>query len=392
MSIRLLLSSLGALLALVSSGPASAASFADLDVPPPSIDAASYILLDGLTGTVIAAQAADRPYPPASLVKMMTSYLAFAAVRDGIIELDETVTISPRARNANGSRTFLEVNSEVSIRDLLKGLIVQSGNDAAVALAERLAGTEENFANLMNQQARLLGMTSSNFANSTGLPAQGQVSTANDLGLLARALAIEFPKLYELYALTEFEHNNILQKNRNRMLGSYAGADGLKTGYTREAGYCLAASAQRKNMRLIGVVLKSKSARSRVREMTALLNHGFTHYRSIELFTPGQLLDEVKVWGGEVEQVNVGYGAEQPLHLLLSRAQANDLQAVLINNGKPVEAPVAIGDEIARIRISSGETELASLPAVALENVAAGPWWRRLTDFVRLHWLEPATP
>ncbi len=386
------LNKLGALLALSIWVSADAASFSQIDVPAPQIKAFSYVILDALTGDVIAEQNPHQPRPPASLVKMMTTYLIFAAVNDEVVNLDDLVTISPQARAANGSRMFIEVNSQVSVRDLLKGLIVQSGNDAAVALAEHLAGTEENFANLMNQQAKLLGMRNSRFLNATGLPAKGQASTAYDLTILARALAIEFPDLYAYHAIEEFEHNNISQPNRNRMLSQYTGADGLKTGYTREAGYCLAASAVRKDMRLVGVILDSKTSRSRVREMTALFNHGFTHFRSIELFTPGQQLDEVKVWGGAVEQVNVGYGAEQPLHLLLSRAQANELRAVLVNNGKPVEAPVAIGDEIALIKISTGDKELASLPAVALENVATGPWWRRLADFVRLHWLEPSTP
>lgn len=357
---------------------------------PPKVGAQAYVLLEVLTGEVIAAKNPDETLPPASLVKLMTAYLAFAAVKAGAVVLDETVRVSPAARAASGSRMFLEVNSEVSFRNLLLGLIVQSGNDAAVSIAERLSGSEEAFVKRMNQQARTLGMTNTTYATATGLPSTGQVSTARDLAVLARALVTEFPELYKFHAVREYEHNGILQRNRNRLLDEYRGTDGIKTGYTRRAGYCLAASARRHGMRLVGVLLKAASARSRNREMEKLLDFGYDNFRAVELFVPGQSLDAVKVWGGASDRVEVGYGAEEPLRLLLTRTQANDLRAVLKGTGTLVEAPVAVGDEIARIEVLAGEQVLASLPAVALAAVATGPWWQRLVDYVRLHWLAPA--
>ena len=368
----------------------SYAALTDIEAKPPEIAAKSYVLLEALTGTVIASKNPDEPQAPASLTKMMTAYLVFDAIEEGRIGLGDTTTISERARGATGSRMFVEINDAVSVNDLLLGLIVQSGNDSAIALAELLAGSEEGFVELMNQQARQLGMENTHFGTSTGLPAKGQQSTARDLAILARALSQDFPDLYGMHAIREFEHNGILQHNRNRLLEQYRGADGIKTGYTRAAGYCLSASAVRHGMRLVGVVLGSSSARKRTTEMTSLFNHGFKNYRAVELFVPGQSLDEVRVWGGDSKMVSVGYGQGEPLRLLLSKADANKLRAVLENAGRPVEAPVSKGDEIALIRLSAGEETLMTVPAVALDDVEPGPWWLRLTDFVRLHWLASA--
>lgn len=378
-----------ALLALALGASEAGAALSDLQVAPPAIAAEAYVLLDALTGEVIAAQQPDLQLPPASLTKMMTAYLAFSAVDEGILKLEDTLPVSARARQAQGSRMFLEQGSQVSVRDLLLGLVVQSGNDAAVALAEGIAGSEAGFADLMNQQARLLGMDDTNFVNSTGLNAKGQASTARDMALLGRALAQDYPELYRMHAEREYEFNGILQTNRNRLLEQYRGADGIKTGYTRAAGYCLAASAVRQGMRLVGVVLKSRSASSRAAEMTALFNYGFTHFRSVELFAPAQPLDDVKVWGGEELTVPVGYGGEDAYRILLTKADANNLKAVLRRGDQPLEAPVAAGAEVARIKLTAGDKEIADLPAVALADVGPGPWWHRLADYVRLHWLVP---
>lgn len=383
------LRSLAAAAALFAGLPAAAA-LADLDISPPDIGASSYVLMDALTGEVIASKEPDERRPPASLAKMMTAYLVFSAIDEGRIGLEDTTTVSEAARAATGSRMFVEINDTVSVRELLMGLIVQSGNDSAVALAELVAGTESGFVDLMNQQAALLGMSSTSFGSATGLPADGQLSTARDLAVLSRALANDYPELYGMHAVREFEHNGILQHNRNRLLDEYRGADGIKTGYTRAAGYCLSASAVRHGMRLVGVILGSSSARRRTGEMAALFNHGFGNYRSVELFTPGQVLDEVRVWGGAAKSVDVGYGREEPLKLLLSKTDANKLSAVLESAGRPVEAPVAEGDEIAMIRLSAGEETITTVPAVALQDIGEGPWWLRLTDYVRLHWLASA--
>lgn len=378
-------------LGYLSWSPASAA-LADLEFDPPTIDAESYVLLEALTGEVIAQKNPDKELPPASLVKLMTAYLAFSAVDEGLVTLDELVIVSKNARDAIGSRMFLEVNTQVSFEALLYGLIVQSGNDAAIAIAERIAGSEEAFADLMNQQAAQLGMTNSYFASATGLPKPKQLATARDLAILSRHLAKDYPQLYQIHAVREFEHNGILQKNRNRLLDEYTGTDGLKTGYTRTAKYCLAASAVRHGMRLVGVVLGSRTARTRAREMEALFNFGFNNYRSVELFTPGQNLDQVRVWGGASEKVAVGYGQDEPLRLLLSRGQANSLKAVLKSSTQPIEAPVTRGDEIASIIVKADEEELVRIPAVALGDVSPGSWWVRVVDYVRLHWLAPSTP
>lgn len=380
-------------LVLVVAGLQSAtAALSDLTSPPPEIAAGSYVLLEALTGEVIAANNPDEQLPPASLVKMMTAYLAFSAVDEGVVAIDELVTISPKARDADGSRMFLEVNSQVEFRALLLGLIVQSGNDAAIAIAERVGGTEEGFVSLMNQQAEKLGMVNTVYGSASGLPKPNQVSTARDLAILAWRLTQDFPELYKMHAVREYEHNGILTKNRNRMLIEYSGADGLKTGYTRAAKYCLAASAVRHGMRLVGVVMASNSPRSRAREMEALFNYGFNNYRAVELFKPGQSLDEVRVWGGAAEKVAVGYGEAQPLRLLLTRTQANSLKAVLKRNGKLVEAPVARGDEVAWIEIKAGDEIITRIAAVALTDVSPGTWWVQLVDYVRLHWFAPEPP
>ena len=362
------------------------AALSDLNVSPPTIDAESFVLMDALTGNVIAEKNPDLRKPPASLTKMMTAYLVFSAIDEGVMQLDDVTTISKSARDSSGSRMFIEVNSQVTIEELLLGLIVQSGNDAAVALAEAVAGTEENFVDLMNQQAKLLGMNNTNFGTATGLPKKDQLTTARDLAILSTALANDYPELYKMHEILEYEHNGILQENRNRLLTNYRGADGIKTGYTRSAGYCLAASAVRHGMRLVGVVLNSSSPNKRLAEMTSLFNFGFTHYRSVELFESGAVLDEVKVWGGAEQLVPVGYGQNDPFRILLSKADANKIRAILINP-KPVEAPVLAGDEVAQIQLLAGDEVLASLPAVALKDVSVGPWWQRVTDYVRLHWL-----
>ena len=380
-----------AVAALIAIAVPSSAALSDLNVKPPEIGAESYVLLDALTGEIIAEKNADSPRPPASLTKMMTAYLVFAAIDEGVLTLDDTVVVSEAARAASGSRMFLEVTSQVSINDLLLGLIVQSGNDAAIALAERIAGSEANFVDLMNQQAVRLGMTNTRFGTATGLPAKGQQSSAKDLALLARALTVDYPDLYALHEVREYEHNGILQRNRNRLLDEFVGTDGIKTGYTRAAGYCLAASAVRHGMRLVGVIMKSSSARRRTREMASLFNFGFTNYRSVELFTPGQSLDEVRVWGGATPRVAVGYGDSKPLRILLTRADANKLRAVLEKIGKPIEAPVSAGDKIALIKLIVDEEVITTVPAVALADVPAGPWWQRVSDYFRLHWLASAS-
>ena len=375
------------LAAAALAGANAGAAISDLDIKPPKIDAGSYVLMDALTGTVIASKEPDLRSPPASLAKIMTAFMVFSALDEGLISLEDTTSISENARKAIGSRMFVEVSSEISVRDLLLGLIVQSGNDAAVALAELVGGSEASFVDLMNQQAKHLGMRNTNFGNATGLPAKGQYSSARDLAILSRAMITSFPDLYGLHAVREYEHNGILQRNRNRMLEEYRGSDGIKTGYTRAAGYCLASSAVRHGMRLLGVVMDSSSASKRTAEMIRMFNHGFTHFRTVELFEQGQQLDQIRVWGGDAQLVPVGYGEAEPVRLLLAKTDANRLKALLENPGRPIEAPVAAGDQIATIRLMADDKTIASIPAVALQDVPTGPWWQRVSDYVRLYWL-----
>ena len=361
-------------------------------IQAPEVNAGSYVLLETLTGEVIAEKNPDEPLAPASLVKIMTAYLAFKAIDENRVGLEDLVTISKKARSASGSRMFLEVGSEVSFQALLLGLIVQSGNDAAIAIAEHLAGSEEEFVELMNREAIALGMHNTIYGSSTGLPKPRQATSARDLAILSRRMILDYPDLYSYHAVREYEHNGILQQNRNKLLEEYAGADGIKTGYTRTARYCLAASAVRHGMRLVGVIMAASSPQVRAREMEKLFNFGFNNYRAVELFVPGQNLDEVKVYGGTTDRVAVGYAEDEPLRMLLSRTQANGLRAVLKSNSTPVEAPVTKGEQIASIEVMAGEQVLAEIPAVALADVNLGTWWIRVVDYVRLHWLRDELP
>ena len=248
--------------------------------PTPDIESESYILMDADTGAILAEKNPDLPLPPASLTKIMTAYAAFKSIKEKRINWDQQVIVSPRAwaQNVIGSKTFLEVNTSVSIADLLRGVIVQSGNDASIALAEAISGDEAAFAQWLNILAKDVGMTHSHFANSTGLPAPDHLSTARDTAMLIWQTIREFPQYYALYAEKDFTYNNITQNNRNRLLFTYTGADGVKTGYTEEAGYCLAASAQRDGRRFIAVVMKTPSPQARVRASAKLLSFGFNHF------------------------------------------------------------------------------------------------------------------
>lgn len=358
---------------------------AQLPVPsPPAVDAQSYLVIDFNSGHEIAGHEADARMEPASLTKLMTAYVVFSEMRAGRVGLEDEALISENAWRTGGSRMFVDVNTRVSIEDLLKGMIIQSGNDASVALAEHVAGTEEAFAGLMNAHAARLGMSGSNFTNATGWPDEQLYTTARDIAVLSRALIAEFPQYYHWYSEREFTWNNIRQNNRNNLLWRDGTVDGLKTGHTESAGYCLVTSALRNDMRLITVVLGTRSERSRADISQALLNYGFRFFETHRLYAAGTELARARVWKGALEEVPVGIAED--LWITIPRGRYRDLDAVLDMQSQLL-APVEAGDELGRVRVGLDGGNIADLPLEALAPVAEGGIWRRMVDSVRL-WFE----
>lgn len=373
-----------ALLALVGTALPLAAT-AQLPVPsPPEVEAQSYLVIDFNSGREIASHEADAQMEPASLTKLMTAYVVFSEMRAGRLSLEDEALISETAWRTGGSRMFVDVNTRVSIEDLLKGMIIQSGNDASVALAEHVAGTEDAFAGLMNAHAARLGMSGSNFTNSTGWPDEQLYTTARDIAVLSRALIAEFPQYYHWYSEREFTWNNIRQANRNNLLWRDSTVDGLKTGHTESAGYCLVTSAQRNDMRLITVVLGTRSERSRADISQSLLNYGFRFFETHRLYAAGTELARARVWKGALEEVPVGIAED--LWITIPRGRYRDLDAALDMQSELL-APVDAGDELGRVRVALDGASIADLPLEALAPVAEGGIWRRVVDSVRL-WFE----
>ena len=344
----------------------------------PPIAARGYILQDFQSGAVLAAMNADQRLEPASLTKLMTAYLVFDELRSGKIKMSDRVTISETAWRMEGSRTFAQVGTQVSVEDLLKGMIVQSGNDATVALAEHVAGTETVFATMMNHRAKQLGMTNSHFENSAGMPAPQHYTTARDLATLTRALIHEFPQYYKLYSMREFMFNGITQPNRNLLLGRDPTVDGVKTGYTESAGFCLVSSALRDGMRLIAVVLGTASENARANESQTLLNYGFRFYETHRLYAANKRLSTVRVWKGEVE--NLMLGLSKDLYLTIPRGQYKSLAASM-SVYPQIIAPVAQGHTYGTVRVMLEGKEVAKQPLVALQAIKEGGVWRRFVDW-----------
>ena len=355
------------------------------EIPPPEIAAKSHILMDFHTGEILAEYNADLRLPPASLTKIMTAHLVFDAIANRQITSDTRALVSEKAWAAKvtGSKTFIEVNTEVSVRDLVYGVIVQSGNDAAIALAELIGGDEKNFARLMNAAAKRIGLQNTRFQNATGLPHPEHYSSARDLALLTRAAVAEFPEEYKIYAEPEFTYNDITQRNRNGLLTKYNGADGVKTGHTKEAGYCLVASAERQGRRLIAVVMGAKSPGARERESVKLLNHGFQNFVNLNLFDADKLR-EVKLWKGEKETALVRVEAESGA-MTLPRDLARRARAVFIS-GAPHIAPVAEGDPMGVVEVIDSDDDriIARHKVVAAESVGEGGFLTRLKDEAKL--------
>lgn len=348
---------------------------------PPPTKAKGFLLMDHNTGMVIAEANADEPLEPASLTKIVTAYTVFRVLAEGELSLEDEVLVSERAWRTKGSRTFIDVGSRVSVEDLLMGMIVQSGNDASVALAEHVAGTEAAFADLMNAHAERLGATSSHFTNATGLTEPNHYTTARDIALIASALIREFPDQYARYKVKEFVYNDIKQGNRNLLLYRDDSVDGMKTGYTVAAGYCLVASAKRDGMRLISVVMGTDGPEQRARESLALLNYGFRFFESHLLYKGGAAVEQLRVWKGATAEVPVG--PEQDLYVTIPSGQYKGLSAGL-EPAPPSEAPLSAGDRLGVVVINLDGEEVRRVPVVALRDVPRGNLWRWLVDSVLL--------
>jgi len=374
-----------ALLTLVFLFATSAYAQSAMPAPaPPIIGAKSYLVIDGTTGHELASLNPDAPLAPASLTKIMTTYVVFKALRQGQINLDDEVTISERAWRTPGSRMFIEVGTRVKIDDLLMGMVVQSGNDASVALAEHIAGTEGVFAQMMNQHAQQLGMLSSNFLNATGLPAEGHVTTARDLATLARALISEFPDYYARHSTKEFTYNDIKQNNRNSLLWRDPSVDGMKTGHTDDAGYCLVSSAKRDGMRVISVVLGTSSTRSRTDGSQALINYGFRFFETRLLYKAGEEITTARVW--QSENITSRLGVLEDLYITVPRGSYEKLEST-VDIPAIVEAPIAAGQPVAELKISLGADQLLSTQLRALDDNPTGSFWQRTKDSISL-WFE----
>ncbi len=348
---------------------------------PPSIAAKAYLLMDYDSGAVLAEKDADKRVEPASLTKMMTSYIVAHELDAGKIHLDDKVLISKKAWKMPGSKMFIEVGKKVPVRDLIKGMIVQSGNDATVALAEYIAGSEDVFVQLMNQWAKKLGMTHTHFANSTGLPDPEHYTTARDLTKLARALIHDFPDHYAWYKEKVFTYNGIRQYNRNKLLWQDPSVDGIKTGHTQSAGYCLVASAKRDGMRLISVVLGTDSASRRVSESQKLLNYGFRFFETHRLYKANQRLSDQKVWEGKRDILPVGL--TEDLYITIPRGEYKNVQPMMAIE-KELKAPIHKGQQVGTLKVMLHDRVLAEKPLVALADVERGGFFKRLMDQAKL--------
>lgn len=373
------------LIAIAISIPLAAVAQRPTPAPPkgmpipaaPALGANSYILMDFNSGHVLVENNPDMPVEPASITKVMTSYVVFTELASGNIKLDDLVNISEAAWRTGGSRMFIEPSMEVTVEQLLMGMVIQSGNDASVALAEHLAGTEEAFAGLMNHYATQLGMTNSHFTNSTGLPHEDHYTTARDVALLSIALIADFPEYYRWYSEKEYSFNNIRQHNRNNLLWRDPAVDGLKTGHTQAAGYCLAASAKRDGMRLVSVVLGSSSESARVSESQSLLNYGFRFFETVQLYKAGQELAQGRVWKGEKEQIRLGIRDE--LFVTIPRGRYDDLDAQVEMRPELI-APLVEGEEVGQISIRLEDGEITSRGLIALESVNEAGFFGRAWD------------
>ena len=369
--------------ALLVAAQVAAEESAVVPVVLPKVTSKSYYLIDFSTDKVLSASAADEQLAPASLTKLMTAYVVFGALQSGRIRLDEPAHVSSKAWRTGGTRMFIELNTDVAIDDLVHGLLIQSGNDAAVALAEHVAGSVDAFVGEMNAAAQKLGMRNTVFKNPHGLPARGHYTSARDLAVLAKAIIEEFPDYYGIYAEREFSYNGIAQNNRNALLSRDPSVDGLKTGYTEAAGYCLVTSAQREGMRLIAVVLGAPSPRVRNDGAQKLLDYGFANFETHKLYSAGQELDNARVFGGEVEFARLGL--TEDIYVTIPRGGYAKL-AARMDVLAQLAAPLVRGTAVGEVNISFDGAPLVKTPVVVLANVLDGGVWARMRDELGLLW------
>jgi len=357
----------------------------NLAIPaPPIIGAKSYLVVDPTTGFEIAALEPNLKLPPASITKLMTAYVVFNALENNQISLEDEVIVSEKAWRAEGSRMFIEVGKKVSVNNLLMGMIVQSGNDASIALAEHIAGSESLFSDLMNQYAYQLNMTNSSFRNASGLPEEDHYSTANDLVILAKAIIEEFPEYYKWYSTKEFTFNNIKQQNRNSLLWRDTSVDGIKTGSTDEAGYSLISSAKRDDMRIISVVLGTASSKARIDGSQAMINYGYRFYETKTLLKANQEITSAKTWKTEKESISLGI--ENDIRMTLPRGSFNNIKIEKDIQNQIIGA-IKKGQNVGNIKIKLHDNILNSIPLISLEKNPRGNFWKQIKDTIQL-WFE----
>lgn len=347
----------------------------------PKLKASSYLLMDFNSGKILVEENSDKRLPPASLTKMMTVYVVSSELENGKVSLDDEVLVSEKAWRTQGSRMFIEVGKKVKLDDLIHGVVIQSGNDASVALAEYISGTEDVFADLMNKHAERLGMKNTHFVNSTGLPDENHYTTAKDLAILARAMIKDFPEEYKLYSIKEFTFNKIKQHNRNKLLWRDRNVDGIKTGHTEEAGYCLVASALKDEMRLISVVMGTDGVNARAKASQALLNYGYRFYETHKLYSSGEMITAAKIWKADVDNLNLGVAKD--IYVTVPRGQYDKLEPI-VEFDKKIIAPVSEGEQKGMLNVMLDNKSIVSVPLIALETVSEGSIVNKIKDEVRL--------
>ena len=373
------------MLVLLLCGPGALAAAGALMPSAPELGADSYVLMDARSRRVVVRNDPDKRVAPASLTKMMTAYIADREMAAGRLSMDEQVSVSVKAWQTGGSRMFIQEGTRVSVGELMRGIIVQSGNDASVALAEHIAGSEKAFAEMMTQQASQLGMENTQFTNATGLPDPDMYTTARDLARLAIAKILDFPESYSLYSEKYYTYNGIRQPNRNRLLWRDKSVDGLKTGHTDAAGYCLVASAQRDGMRLVAVVMGAKSAEARARQAQQLLNYGFRYYATDRLYEGGEKITDARVWKGERDRIDLGL--EEDLYLTYPSGSREQLEPV-VEVDSVLEAPIERGTVLGDMTLSLADEALAERELVALHGVDQGGIFKRIWDAIKLFFMN----
>lgn len=351
---------------------------------PPALSAKSWLLIDAHSGHTIVEHNADQPLPPASLTKMMTSYIASEQIASGNISMDDEVLISEKAWRKGGSKMYVRVGTRVKLEDLMRGIIIQSGNDASIAVAEHIAGSEDAFADLMNKHAISLGMNNTHFQNATGWPAPEHYTTARDLAKLARAIIFDHPEHYKLYAEKEFTYNEIRQPNRNKLLWRDPSVDGLKTGHTEEAGYCLVSSAERNGMRLIAVVMGTKSENARANESMKLLTYGFRFFDTVKSYEANGQLVEHDIWLGQEDKIKLG--VSEDIWITIPRGAEKDVKAQL-DFPSQLKAPINAGEEVGTVKLVLDDETLTEVPLVALESVEKAGFFKRIWQHILLFFM-----